>query len=158
MKTILCTLIMALVVSLSVPHSARAQTGELLESIRQGGGWVEIPISNGRGGFSSEALPTLGLTLRGCLNVWWGHTGEWRFEAHDPVNDERLNLTATPGEGVPFAYRTGMRSSVDVRVRWSEPGDTTLVLWVGLDGMSPGRRDACTPVYGVTGDREPDSS
>jgi hypothetical protein len=145
-------LLTALLAGLALPLDARAQSGEFMEAVRQGGGWVEIPITGGEGGFSSEVFPTLGLTLAGCLNVWWGHSGRWEFDARDPVNDGRLRLNARPGEGVPFSYRTGIRSSLDVRVRWSEPEDTTLVLWVGLDPIGSGSRDACEPVYGSDGD------
>ncbi len=148
MRNHLSLLLLTLAASLALPCDARAQSGELLEGLRQGGGWVEIPISGGTGTFSTEVLPTLGLTVAGCLNVWWGHSGRWYFDARDPVNGGRLNLNATPGEGVSFSYRTGLRSSLDLRVRWSEPGDTTLVVWVGVDPIGSSRRDACEPVYG----------
>ena len=53
----------------------------------------------------------------------------------------------TGGERVPFRYRTGRRAQLSVDVRWSEPRDTTLVVWVGLE--TPGQqRDVCDPIYG----------
>lgn len=129
-----------------LPAPAHAQAaGDLLRSIRQGGSWISIPVSDGSGTLRTDTVPTLGITLAGCLNVWGGHSGEWTIEARDPVNGGRLEATARPGEGVPFSYRTGLRSLLDVRVRWSEPRDTTLLVWVGLEGAG---RDACAPVYG----------
>lgn len=139
---------LALAALLSLPGSAHAQAGaDLLRSLRQGGGWVSIPITGGQGVLRTDTVPTLGVTLAGCLTVWPGHSGEWTIEARDPVNGGRLDATAVPGEGVPFSYRTGLQSLLDVRVRWSEPRDTVLQVWVGLEGMAA-RRDACTPAYG----------
>lgn len=140
-------LLLALSTALVLPNSAQGQSGDLLRSIRQGGGWVAIPIAEGSGTMQSTVVPTLGLTLSGCVQVWPGHSGEWTLEARDPVNDGKLDVTTTPGRGVPFSYRTGARSQVDLQVRWSERRDTTLLLWVGLEGLSRDDRDACTPVY-----------
>ena len=132
-----------------LPATVRAQQGGgLLESIQRGGGWVAIPVTAGSGSIRTDTVPTLGLTLAGCVQVWPGHSGEWTIEARDPVNDGRIDATAVPGEGVPFSYRTGLRSLLDVEVRWSEPRDTTLLLWVGLAGMGRTEREACTPAYG----------
>jgi hypothetical protein len=131
------------------PEAASAQPGaELLQSIQRGGGWVDIPIEGGAGGLRTDTVPTLGVTLAGCLTVWGGHSGEWTLEARDPVNGGRLDATASPGEGVPFTYRTGLQSVLDVRVRWSEPRDTVLRVWVGLGRATAGGRDPCTPTYG----------
>jgi hypothetical protein len=139
-------LTLALAVAAPRPVQAQGAAG-LLRSIQQGGGWVAIPIEDGSGTLRTDTIPTLGLTLAGCVQVWPGHSGEWTIQARDPVNGGHLDATAEPGQGVPFSYRTGMRSLLDVNVRWSEPRDTTLLLWVGLDGV-PGRSDACEPVYG----------
>lgn len=134
---------------LLLPAPGRSQAGaDLLQSLRQGGGWVSIPITGGQGALRTDTVPTLGVTLAGCLNVWGGHSGEWTIRARDPVNGGRLDATAVPGEGVPFSYRTGLRSLLDVEVRWSEPRDTTLLVWVGLEGVGRRNRDACAPAYG----------
>jgi hypothetical protein len=153
MKILHLSPLLVLVVIFLSPSPARAQGAELLQSIRQGGGWVEIPIADGSGVLRTDAVPTLGLTVTGCVNIWPGHSGRWSLEATDPMNGGSLDATVTPGEGVPFTYRTGLRSSLDVRVRWSEPRDTTLLLWVGLDSRASAGRDSCTPVYatGATG-------
>ena len=151
---------LALAASLVVPSTARAQAaGELIQAMRQGGGWVYIPITAGAGGLSTDTIPTLSVPLSGCVTIWPGHTGEWTIAARDPLNGGRLDAVAVPGEGVPFAYRTGFRSLLDVRIRWSEPRDTLLHVWVGLDVPASGR-DACTPVYPETGagGREPPPS
>ncbi|MDT8342431.1 MAG: hypothetical protein RQ751_13035 [Longimicrobiales bacterium] len=137
-----------LALTLVRPGAADGQKADdLFERVRQGGGWVAIPIRAGSGSIRTDTVPTLRLTLSGCVQVWPGHSGEWTFEARDPVNGGRLDATAVPGEGVPFSYRTGMRSLLDLQVRWSEPRDTTLLVWVGIRGISR-ERDACEPTYG----------
>jgi|GEM_PF-442791 len=147
MKPILLLLALAAVVGLAVPAAAQAQ--DLIQSIRQGGGWIEIPIEGGTGSVRTEAVPTFGLTVSGCANVWPGHTGEFNVQARDLLNGGRLAAVMTPGKGVPFSYRTGLRTSLDVRVRWSEPRDTTLLIWVGLEGTGASRGNPCAPVYGT---------
>jgi hypothetical protein len=137
-----------LAAALPVPAQAQA-TAELIRIVRSGGGWVAIPVSAGRASLSSDTVPTLGLMLSGCFTVWEGHSGEWSFEARDEVNGERLDAVATPGEGVPFSVQTGMQSHLDLEVRWSEPRDTVLQVWIGLD--VPQRPDACAPIYGDGG-------
>jgi len=125
---------------------------ELLRSVRQGGGWISIPVAEGEGRLTTDTLPTLGLRFEGCLTVWGGHSGAWTIDARDPVNGERLDATVIPGQGVRFDYQSGRRSQVDVRIRWTEPRDTVLLVWVGLDQGEPDR-DPCTPVYSSGRDR-----
>ena len=140
--------ILAFVAALAIPGPVLAQ-GDLLQSMRQGGSWIEIPIEGGWGRLQTEIVPTFGLAVTGCFNVWWGHSGEWQVEVREPMNGGRLEAMAAPGEGVPFSYRTGPRSRLDVRVRWSEPRDTTLIVWVGFERVASTEMDSCTPVYGT---------
>lgn len=147
MRMFRATAVLALILSSFAAPVAAQGPGELLRTIRQGGGWVSIPIRAGEGSLRTDTVPTLGVTLAGCLNVWGGHSGEWTIQARDPVNGGSLDATAVPGEGVPFSYRTGLRSLLDVEVRWSEPRDTTLLVWIGLEGVVR-ERDACAPTYG----------
>jgi hypothetical protein len=135
--------------ALLVPGQARAQTiFDLLASVRQGGGWVNIPIEDGRGSVRTPALPTAGLELTGCVRVWPGHTGRWELEAHDTRGGGSLRARSVAAdEPVPFVYETGSWAQLDVRVRWSEPRDTTLVLWIGLERRGSARADPCEPVY-----------
>jgi hypothetical protein len=139
---------LAFIAALAIPGPVLAQ-GDLLHSMRQGGSWVEIPIEGGWGRLQTEMVPTFGLTVTGCFNVWWGHSGEWHVAVREPMNGGRLEATAAPGEGVPFSYRTGPRSRLDVRVRWSEPRDTTLIVWVGFERVASAGTDSCMPVYGA---------
>jgi hypothetical protein len=136
---------LALAATRPVPAHAQV-TAELIRIVRAGGGWVAIPISGGEASLSSDTVPTLGLTLTGCFTVWGGHSGEWTFAARDGVSGQRLDAVAIPGEGVPFSVQTEMQSHLDLEVRWSEPRDTVLQLWVGME--VPTRPDACEPVYG----------
>ena len=144
----------ALVVLLlvSAPLPARAQSLlDLLRSIRQGGGWVSIPIEAGRGSWSSEVIPTMELTLAGCMQVYAGHSGRWDIVARDSLGHGRMEADVIGGERVPFRYETGQRAQLTLEARWSEPRDTTLLLWVGL--RTPGhKRDVCAPIYGNEGD------
>jgi hypothetical protein len=145
----LLLLVLLAAAAFSLPRPARAQSAaDLVRGLRQGGGWVAIPINDGTGGLATDTVPTLGLTLAGCFTIWDGHSGEWTIDAQDPLNGGRLEAVARPGQGVPFTYETGSRSLLEVQVRWSEPRDTVLQVWVGLAGM-PSGRDACTPAYGA---------
>lgn len=131
------------------PSPAPAQTlFDLLRTIDQGGGWVTIPVENGRGTLVSDAVPTAGLTLAGCMQVYAGTSGRWELRARDTLGEGDLEVTVAGGESVPFRYRTGARARIRVEARWSEPRDTTLFLWVGLETSRRGGRDPCTPVYG----------
>ncbi len=132
------------------PRPADAQTLlDLLRSIEQGGGWVTIPIENGKGTFVSDPLPTAGLTLSGCMQVYAATSGRWELRARDTLGEGHLEATVSGGETVPFRYRTGSRAQIRVDARWSEPRDTTLFVWVGLETSRRSGRDPCTP--GVRG-------
>lgn len=133
------------------PVAARGQSVlDLMQSIRNGGGWVYIDVVGGRGTWVSSPLPTLELTLTGCMQVYFGHSGRWDIRAQDTLGDGHLEASVAGGESVPFHYRTGSRAQLDVEARWSEPRDTTLVVWVGLE--TPGQqRDVCEPIYGDDG-------
>ena len=124
-----------------------ADVADVMEGLRNGGGWVSIPIQGGVGSARTPMLPSVGITLVGCVNVWEGHSGQWEMRAHDTVTDSVLVITAEPGVGVPFSHTFGLRAQVDFDVRWSEPRDTTLLLWIGL---TIGRtiEEACRPVFG----------
>lgn len=124
----------------------RAQTmADLFRAVERGGGWVSIPVREGRASLETVALPTGGATLAGCLHVWKGHTGTWEIEAQDLLGDGRLAAVVGPGESEPFRYASGARAKLKVDVRWSEPRDTTLHLWVGLEGLAKRERDVCRP-------------
>lgn len=143
----------ALAALLTVPAAAQAQNPmQLLRSIQQGGGWVSVPITEGLGEIATDTVPTFGLSVKGCLTVWPGHSGRWTLKAEDPLNAQRLDAETAPGQGVPFSYASGPRSALDVQIRWSEPRDTTLMVWVGVDTGNPDR-DACQPVYPESGGR-----
>jgi hypothetical protein len=131
------------------PAPASSQTmADLLRSIWDGGGWVRIPIERGRGTLESDALPTLGLTLTGCAQVYAGHSGRWAIRARDVLGDGGLDVEVDAGEAVPFSYTTGARSQLALEARWSEARDTTLLVWVGLESRALPARDVCLPVYG----------
>jgi hypothetical protein len=135
--------LVALVVGL--PGALEAQALDVVMSaIREGGGWVSIPIEAGSGSARTLTIPTMGLTLTGCVRVWDGHSGRWEIRARETVAQSTLSVSSEPGEGVPFSHTFGLRSQLEVDVHWSEPRDTTLFLWVGLKGTDDDR-DACTP-------------
>lgn len=138
-----------LILSAFLPTQVSAQgMVDLLQALLDGGAWVAIPIEDGAGSLSTEALPTLGMTLRGCAQVYGGHTGRWAIQARDSLGEGRLDVNVKPGEPVKFSYTTGPRSQLAVEARWSEARDTTLLVWIGLETRNPRRPDACTPVYG----------
>lgn len=130
------------------PASAASQSlPDLLRSIQQGGGWVRIPVERGEGDLRTVSLPIGGLGLRGCLQVWGGHSGSWDIRAKDLWGEGDLDVSVHPGESTPFAYYPDTRAQLQVNVRWSEPRDTTLLLWVGLETPRL-QRDPCDPRYG----------
>ena len=130
------------------PASAEAQrAGDVLDGIRNGGGWVAVPIEGGSGEVRTLALPTVGLTLSGCVNVWAGHSGAWEITARDNVTDSVLEVSADPGVGVLFSHTFGMQAQLDFEFRWSEPRDTTLLLWVGLGMGEEPESASCQPRY-----------
>lgn len=133
---------------LALPLAAEAQAmADAMAGIRNGGGWVEIPIEAGEGTMSTMALPTLGMRLAGCMTVWPGHSGDFEIRAHERILDHVLEFTGKPGVGVPFAHTFGMRAQIDFDFHWSEPRDTTLLLWIGVDLSGGDGEEACEPKY-----------
>ena len=136
------------------PANASAQSaegagvGQILMGMSQGGGWVGIPISSGKGSFSTVTVPTAAMSVAGCVNVWWGHSGTWKIHAHESVLGSNLRIEAEPGVGVPFEHDFGMTAQVDIQFEWSEPRDTTLLLWIGLDPTLETPEAACEPDHG----------
>lgn len=139
-------LLAAFAATLAAPAHIGAQALDgIMTGIRNGGGWVSIPIVQGTAKISTVPLPTFGLTLNGCVRVWGGHSGTWSIRARDNVGEGSLQATSVPGQGVPFSHTFGVRSQLDFEFVWSEPRDTTLFLWVGLE-REDDDRDACVPV------------
>jgi hypothetical protein len=133
----------------AVPAGAEGQTlVDLLAALRQGGGWIDVPIRGGKGSRLTPILPTAGLDVAGCFRVWGGHSGLWDFDVRDTQGAARLQKLTLPDQPVTFRHATGRVAQLDLQVRWSEPRDTTLILWVGLRTSSPGARDPCEPIYG----------
>jgi len=129
----------------ALPAGARAQPlNDVMAAIRNGGGWVSVPIVAGHGNASTVTIPTMGLTLTGCVRIWDGHSGRWELRARESIADTTLVVRSGPGEGVPFQHTFGVRSQVSVDITWSEPRDTTLFLWVGVKAADD-PRDACVP-------------
>lgn len=133
--------------SLAPAAVAAQEAADIMDGLRQGGGWVRVPIQAGAGSARTMTLPSVGMTLAGCLNVWGGHSGSWEIRARDNVSAAELVVEAQPGVGVPFSHTFGFQAQVDFDFRWSEARDTTLLMWVGL-AVGRSVREACTPVFG----------
>ena len=141
---------LALAVLMLVAGADRAEaqgTADILAGIRNGGGWVSVPIVDGVGVARTATLPAMGIRLEGCAHVWPGHSGTFEIEAHESVADTTVVMAATPGEGVTFRHTFGMQAQLDFVIRWSEPRDTTLMMWVGL-AVGKTITEACEPHYG----------
>ncbi len=135
-----------LAAALFAPAPVQGQSfGQLMSVLRDGGGWVQVPIAAGQGSFSTSTLPVAAMSIEGCVNVWYGHSGSWTIEAIDNVLGTKLNMDAEPGVGVPFDHDFGMTTQVDFDFTWSEARDTTLYLWVGLDVDGEGGESTCEP-------------
>lgn len=113
---------------------------DVMGIVRDGGGWVGVPITAGAGSYTSGVIPSMGMSLNGCVQVAPEHSGAWVIQARDRYSSEELLIEALPGVGVPFSHSFGLQTQVDFQIRWSEKRDTTLILWVGLalgrDGAS----------------------
>lgn len=128
------------------PGSLRAQTvADLFRAIQRGGGWVGIPVHEGRGSLDTGVVPTAGIALSGCARVWSGHSGSWEIRAEDLIAERVIEARLEPGESMRFRHGTGPGARLRVDVRWSEPRDTTLVLWVGLERKGESPTEACRP-------------
>jgi len=130
-------------VAFATPLEGQALDG-VMAAIRNGGGWVSVDIRGGRGSVATLPLPTMGMKLSGCVTVSERNSGRWRIRATDLVQNTTLETNSVPGQGVPFTHDFGLRSQLQVEFLWSEPRDTTLLLWVGL-GDAEGDPDICVP-------------
>jgi hypothetical protein len=129
----------------AVPLQAQA-VGDIVNGIRNGGGWVGVPIEGGRGSIETIRLPTFGLTLSGCVHVSDRNSGVWKLEALDRLGGDRLSEEAQPGQGIEFDHTFGISAQLQFDFEWSEPRDTTLILWVGLARAGEPASSACAPV------------
>lgn len=147
MRPIVVSLLLVAVMAGPTEGRAQAISGiqEVMATIRKGGGWVTVPIEGGHGTISTTLLPTMGLTLAGCVNVWGGHSGRWQIRARDTIAEDSLTVASVPGRGVPFEHAFGLRSQIEFDFEWSEPRDTTLFLWVGLDREDDAPGESCRP-------------
>ncbi len=130
------------------PTAAEGQVAELLKAVSDGGSWVNFDIIEGRGSYRSLTIPTAGMSFDGCFQIWEGHSGTWTVQAQEPVGGGELQATARPGEPVEFEYQAGLQARLEVAIEWSEPRDTTLFVWVGLDALTGQSRDSCQPPEG----------
>lgn len=130
----------------AAPAPAGAQSlADLFRFLSRGGGWVRVPVQGGEGGVDSGTVPTGGLEVEGCARIWSGHSGTWRVRAEEVVTGRVLADTVRPGEPVRFRHATRARARLRVDVRWSEPRDTTLLVWIGLRRQGEEADAACRP-------------
>lgn len=136
-----------LLAAVAAPAPADGQVLQLLQAVNNGGTWIRLPVEAGRATYRSPVFPLAGLAVDGCLKVWARHSGSWTIRARDTMGDHRLDVTASPGEPVEFAYKAGIQAQLDVAIEWSEPADTTLFIWVGVSasGNRDNGRDICQP-------------
>lgn len=137
----------------ALPAPADGQIARLLQAVRDGGGWARFNVEGGRAGYRSAAVPVAGLSLAGCFQVVQPRMGVWTITARDMLGDGKIEATVEAGEPFRFSYEAGFRTQLDVVAEWSEPRDTTLVLWIGLETLADEERDVCQPPPG--GGREP---
>lgn len=127
------------------PAPAASQTvQQILTVMQQGGTWLSLPIVEGKGSYLGTAVPTLGLALKGWFQVADVHRGEWTIKVVDLAKGGGTSVVdarVAPGQRVPVAYEAGPTVRMRVDVTWSEPADTVLWVWVGVqrgeDGSEP---------------------
>ena len=133
---------------LCTPARADAQVLQLLRAINDGGSWIKLPVEDGRAEYSSPVFPVAGMTVKGCVKVWDGNPGSWTLRARDLLGDAELEATTESDKPVRFDYEGGLQAQLDLVVEWSEPGDTTLYLWIGVsltEEKDDEERDICEP-------------
>lgn len=132
------------------PVPAEGQILQLLKAVGNGGSWINLPVKKGRASLRSPVLPLAGLSINGCLHVWRRHSGSWTIRATDSVGGQELEAELEPGTPSKFDYKAGFQAKLEVEVEWSEPRDTTLFMWVGVERARKKRkkddeRDICQP-------------
>ena len=129
------------------PAPAEAQILQLLRAVNDGGSWIKLEVEDGRAEFKSPVLPVAGMAVNGCVKVWDGNPGSWTLRARDLLGEEKLEVTTESDEPVRFDYQGGLRAQLELEVEWSEPGATTLYLWIGvsLPEREDDGRDICEP-------------
>ncbi len=130
------------------PTRAEAQVRQLLRAINDGGSWVKLPVEEGRAEYRSPVFPVAGMAVNGCVKIWDGNPGSWTLRARDLLGDAQLEATTESDKPVKFQYKGGFQAQLDLVVEWSEPGDTTLYLWVGVslqEERDEDERDICEP-------------
>lgn len=141
-RSILITAAVSVLASVGPPAASGQTLADLRAVLEEGGGWVPLEVRDGRATVETRAVPTGGLLIQGYFQIQDETPGVWRITASDPLNqspgdDPLLEVEARAGERVPFSRRAGMVSRLEVDIRWSEPGDTTLWVWVGLGEDPP---------------------
>ena len=128
---------------------AKGQVVQFLRAVGNGGSWINLPVKKGRASLRSPVLPLAGLSLNGCLHVWRRHSGSWTVRAKDTVGGQELDVKLVPGTPAKFDYKAGLQAQLDLVVEWSEPRDTTLFMWIGVERAKKEKekddRDICQP-------------
>ena len=136
--------------ALALPAPAEGQIAQILQAVNSGGSWIQLPVEGGRASYRSPAFPLAGMAFDGCVKIWERHSGSWTITARDAMGDARLDVTTAPGEPVRFDYKAGFQAQLEVDIEWSEPRDTTLLVWVGVSASmtQDTGRDLCQPPPG----------
>lgn len=131
------------------PAPAEGQVFQLLKAVGNGGSWINLPVKKGRASLRSPVLPLAGLSINGCLHVWRRHSGSWTIRATDTLGGQELEAKLEPGTPTKFDYKAGLQAQLELEVEWSEPRDTTLIMWVGVERAKKKKkedaRDICQP-------------
>lgn len=130
------------------PAPAEAQVLGLLRAINDGGSWINLEVKEGRADYRSPVFPVAGMAVKGCVKIWDGNPGSWTLRAKDLLGEAELEVTTDSAKPVRFDYKGGLQAQLDLEVEWSEPGGTTLYIWVGVslkEEQDEEERDICEP-------------
>ncbi|WP_224245969.1 hypothetical protein [Hyalangium gracile] len=94
---------------------------------------IDMPFSvsvvGGTGTLTTAKQTTAWATITGYAQITAPSNGSWSIQVIDIAQGGRTVLSAngvTPGQQVPFQYKTGFSCQLKISVQWSEGGDTTL--------------------------------
>jgi hypothetical protein len=97
---------------------------------------LNVPITNGNGSYTSDKGTSWWVTMKGTLTIKApAGQGTWDITVIDTVANTPVYIGSNLKSGVPypFTYKTGFQVQFRASARWSQGGNTTLVVDLSVD-------------------------